>query len=344
MTITSRSKIRSRLIFALPFSYLFLTVSTLSATDVSSTSHVPARPSIITDALRARNPLYYFAVGSNLSRSKLENRAIDGTIIRVRGVEPAVVRGHRLSFDLKGFPPLEPGMGSLEPVEDDDDGRKDPSRWSADECHGALYLLDPDDFERVMESEGIVTSRHNATANNRRGGNNNNAYEEIVVEAGPYDGRPPVRAVSLRARGHAVSRRPLRPSARYMALLREGARELGLRDDYAAWLNEHPVQLVPRWLQRTAVRNLVFSFWIGRRASWLRPLSRAQRWLVFCAYVPSVGRSTNSAWSSLRQCASNLTMGMVMLPGACVGTFLLEHYKSSDTMSPFLRNFVSRYE
>jgi hypothetical protein len=49
--------------------------------------------------------LYYFGVGSNMLRSKIENRGINGTTINILHIEPAVVYGHRLAFNMRGFPP-----------------------------------------------------------------------------------------------------------------------------------------------------------------------------------------------------------------------------------------------
>jgi hypothetical protein len=55
--------------------------------------------------------IYYFGIGSNMLRSKLENRGINGTTIELMEMEPAYVPNYRLAFNMKGFPPLEPGMG-----------------------------------------------------------------------------------------------------------------------------------------------------------------------------------------------------------------------------------------
>ena len=74
------------------------------------------RPDLVLDALEHDKPLYYFGVGSNLSRKKLEGRSICGKKIHVLSMEPCIIPNHRLAFNTRGFPPLEPAMGSLEPL------------------------------------------------------------------------------------------------------------------------------------------------------------------------------------------------------------------------------------
>ena len=54
----------------------------------------------------------YFAFGSNLLRSKMDGRGKTGVIDRV----PATVHDHRLAFNMRMFPPLEPAMASIEPA------------------------------------------------------------------------------------------------------------------------------------------------------------------------------------------------------------------------------------
>eukprot|EP00977_Amphora_coffeiformis_P001261 scaffold261_cov170-Amphora_coffeaeformis.AAC.9 len=130
------------------------------------------RPEYILNALSRGENLHYFGLGSNMLRSTVENRSSNGKI-HVISMEPAIVPNHWLAFNMPGFLPLEPGMGSLEPL----GGGKKRSRpllaYKKPECHGARILLDPENYERVMQSEGVS---HNST----RGG-----YEEIVVNAYP---------------------------------------------------------------------------------------------------------------------------------------------------------------
>ena len=85
-------------------------------------------------------------------------------------MKPAVVPGHRLAFNMRGFVPLEPGMGSLEPV---NATSKPLLAYEEPECHGALIKLKPDMYERVMRSEGVGNPNQTSPQ----------GYEEIVVTA-----------------------------------------------------------------------------------------------------------------------------------------------------------------
>jgi len=83
-------------------------------------------------------------------------------------MEPCVIPHHRLAFNMRAFPPLEPAMGSLEPLpsfynKDDSSEKVDKNRRSVsrplkpyerEECHGALIKLSAEDYERVYKSEG----------------------------------------------------------------------------------------------------------------------------------------------------------------------------------------------
>jgi hypothetical protein len=55
--------------------------------------------------------IYYFGIGSNMLRSKVESRGVNGTKIELLDMEPAYDKNYRLAFNMKGFPPLELGMG-----------------------------------------------------------------------------------------------------------------------------------------------------------------------------------------------------------------------------------------
>jgi len=48
---------------------------------------VPDRPQLVQDAMTNKRPIYYFGVGSNLSREKVENRGINGTKIHCQSFQ-----------------------------------------------------------------------------------------------------------------------------------------------------------------------------------------------------------------------------------------------------------------
>jgi len=158
----------------------------------------------------------YFAIGSNMATSVLTGR---------RGITPvapsraAVARDHALTFDVPGFSMLEPAFAAIEPRE-------------YSECHGVLYTLTPLDFIKLLASEGVPF-----------------AYRALPVTVECYDGRrveamslaagPSVTTLSRRS-GDSRSGRKVedpRPSQRYLALLREGAKEAGLAESWTRYLD-----------------------------------------------------------------------------------------------------------
>ena len=93
-----------------------LTCSAVSRKDI------PQRPRLVQDALDNNKSVYYFGLGSNMSREKLEGRSPDGQLIKIQRMEPAVVvlRIDRLgdfAFDLEA---------DEERLEERRSGRPDP--------------------------------------------------------------------------------------------------------------------------------------------------------------------------------------------------------------------------
>jgi hypothetical protein len=169
----------------------------------------------------------YFAIGSNMQREVLTGRR---GITPVAPARPAVAPDHALTFDVPGFSVLEPAFAAIEPRE-------------TSECHGVLYTLSPSDWLRLLASEGVPF-----------------AYRPLPLTVECYDGRR-VQAVSFAvgtgvSTANALFRIPARsaaarngdevgqkqqekprPSQRYLALLRDGAREAGLAETWIAYLD-----------------------------------------------------------------------------------------------------------
>lgn len=260
----------------------------------------PERPQLVTEALEKGRSIYYFGLGSNMSRKKIENRGINGTKIEIKTMEAAVVPNYRLAFNLKGFPPIEPGMGSLEPV---NSGAKALLTYERGECHGALIQLTAVNYEKVMRSEGVGHGRSDQD------------YEEIVVDAYPYGrSKKPVKAVALRARDHVRLNYDPCPSARYMSILKEGAKELGLRPCYQEFLERHPVQALTRWQRKEAIFNILFMISLSSLLKW-RGLTQLQNRLLFLFY------SSESSWK-LKKIGSVTMTTLILLPGAVMGITL----------------------
>ena len=292
---------------------------------------VVERPALIQEALNKNKHdetvvLYYFGLGSNMLRSKLENRSVNGSKIEILSMEPAVVLNHRLSFNLRGFLPLEPGMGSLEPVVDS--SSQPLHAYGQPECHGALITLTVENYEKVMRSEGV----------GHVNGSNPGGYEEVVVTAIPYDRRKqPVQAITLRARPHVRLQQDPCPSERYMTLLKQGAAELQLQPDYQHFLSTDPVQQNPVWLKRIAVNNLIFTSTLSFRLKW-RGWSRIQSWCLFQAYVPSTA-------PLVRRMVSDVLMAVLLLPGAVFGClYRLFLTATKRELSPMIQRFVGLIE
>ena len=249
-------------------------------------SAAPTRPSMLTSAAPG-DVVHYFGIGSNMLRSKIVSRGVNGSSIEVLEMRPALVRGHRLAFNMRGFPPLEPGMGGIE-------------ESPAEECHGALCTMTAENYEKLWQSEG--------------GAMPNPGYEEIVVEAEGYGLPQRVRAVALRARPHVRLRRDADPSQRYMRMLVDGAKELGLSSSYVAKLEAITTQRATGVLRMLAVQHLFFATLLFRPR--LRWAGRAISAMLWVAYVPS------SHPTALRRYAGNACLSLLLLPTAFLGTLV----------------------
>ena len=283
-----------------------------------------SRPPYVREALADGRNLYYFGLGSNMLRSKLENRGLNGTKIDLLSFGPAIVPGYRLAFNMRGFlPPLEPGMGTLEPC----DAPSQPLRsYHEEECHGALVLLTPENYEKVMKSEGISDDVTKTPV-----------YEEVIVDAYPYTSpNVPVKAIALRARHPSRMKKDLVPSKRYMDILTEGAAELNLKPSYQHFLSEHPTEQTPPWLRRLAIHNMIFMFNLSRQLG-TRAFSRLQSRLLYLIYVAEQGGT--------QKFLSNLMAGTFLFPGACLGLIVRTYYKVAQIEMPiFMSRFIQSIE
>jgi 2-hydroxychromene-2-carboxylate isomerase/cation transport regulator ChaC len=143
-------------------------------------------------------PRWYFAYGSNMSPAIFTQR---------RGLRPLAARtgcldGYRLCFDIP-IGPGERGVANLCPA-------PGARTW------GVLYLLTPEDADRLDGTEGV----------------DRGVYRRLSVTIS-VDGGESVPAFAY----ESASGRPGRkPSARYLGLLLDGARAHGLPRDYIRYL------------------------------------------------------------------------------------------------------------
>lgn len=270
------------------------------------------RPELVRNALENNEPIYYFGLGSNMSRKKLENRGINGTKIEAISFDPAVVPNYRLAFNMRGFPPLEPGMGSLEPC---NSNCKPLLKYKSNECHGALVKLSAENYEKVMASEGVSNDQPNP------------GYEEIIVDAYKYGDNTPVKAIALRARPHVRLSFDPSPSERYMNILKEGAKELNLEQSYQEFLQEHPIQVVPRWRKKYVVYNLLFNRLCGRRFTFI------QSRLLFLFYASPVE-------CSMKRMFCEFISNMILLPGSLMGFLYCSIAKGFGKEPPLLDRMI----
>ncbi|KAL9182820.1 hypothetical protein ACHAXT_004099 [Thalassiosira profunda] len=329
-------------------------------------SPVSGRPQLVEDASRkhrqhqdgesAATPptLYYFGVGSNMLKSKIVGRGINGTKIEVASMRPAFVRDHRLAFNMKGFAPLEPGMGSIEPITgESDSGALLSYRNENDgcyECHGALVELTVDNYNKVMASEGVGIDRSTIGSgfSDRK---EDTGYEEVAVSAIPYGNgkhkeaqQQPIQAIALRAKPGSRLKKDPCPSRRYMSILRDGAAELQLKPCYQDFLQQHPTQYNPRWLQRIAIYNMMGSFPLFSQVPRLSFLRSLQTSLLWAVYVPTAsgGNGKPSLLQTSRQFGSHVASAMCMAPLALAGAAYKHLWTRlpGKEMSPMLLRFV----
>lgn len=149
----------------------------------------------------------YFGFGANVDQQLMQRR-IGGTPL---SAEPAMAKGYRLAFTALGFGP-EPGFASIERSK-----MGDPS-----EIHGVLYTLDAAQMARLCATEAVPLS-----------------YSVISFRCTTYDGQA-VGACALQANGPGLlveaALGTIRPSERYLGVIRAGAKASGLADSWLQYL------------------------------------------------------------------------------------------------------------
>jgi len=146
-------------------------------------------------------PVWYFGYGSNMHHGIFHER---------RRMQPLDTRwgwleGYRLRFNI----PIGPGERAVANLEADPAGRT---------C-GVLYLLTPEDCERLDLTEGVHLG----------------IYRRLAVDVTGHDGE---RVVAFTYRS-TLTREGRKPSARYLGLLVDGARTHGLPPEYVEFLAAH---------------------------------------------------------------------------------------------------------
>jgi len=238
----------------------------------------------------------YFAFGSNLLRSKMEDRLqLTHAIIERM---PALVTDHRLAFNMRMFPPLEPSMASIEPQK-------------GEVCEGVLYTLTREGYEALWKSEGGSMERP--------------GYEEIVVSVrrqlrdsqgdASYE---TVQAITLRAAPWMRLQYDVPPSARYRNLIVDGAKEVNLSNDYIARLIEMPVSAPSAALTAIAKAHAIVALLLFRLK-----LRKALTPLRAACYALQRGKSPQDGQASrLLNLGAELITGAILLPTAALGAVI----------------------
>ena len=291
-----------------------------------------SRPPYITKALETNDVVHYLGVGSNLLKEKLTNRGLNGTTIHFNSFKAATANNHRLAFNMRGFLPLEPAMGGIEPCE-------------GAILQGSLVELPVQEYQKIWLSEG--------------GGQPKPGYEEYLVEVIPNDGGKSVTAIALRAAPHCRLAMDASPSQRYMDIIIRGARELGLDNQYIDSLLSVPTAHVHPCLRFVASKHYIFAGQMFRwKLRFITMFVSRLMWYVYYAdrrgqsetfmkkqenmdhvtMTSSTGRvsflSMLDVMVSLRLAVSQLAMTCILLPFAIIGMVMEMTYKALGRAPP----------
>lgn len=172
-------------------------------------------PETVTGVEDREATVWVFAYGSNMNRDVLSGRRM----IKPAESVPAKLPGYRLSFNQPGLPYREPGFATVEPAPA---GHEQP-------VHGVAHRMTNTEWNYYKESEGAA-------------GQSDQGYGIISVQLLAYDGRV-LQAYTLQTQPKTIARlrgKDALPSKRYLNLLRKGAKEFALEQDYQDYL--HGVQ------------------------------------------------------------------------------------------------------
>jgi hypothetical protein len=148
--------------------------------------------------------VWYFAYGSNMQPATFAGRR---GIVAARALA-ARLAGWQLVFDKTPLLPMGQGMANVVAT-------------PGAEVLGVAYAITADDLAHVDLTEGVLIEN----------------YRRVAVQVAPLGGRVPFEAWTLTSDRRTAG---LLPSARYLALLVDGAVHHGLPAEYVAWLRACP--------------------------------------------------------------------------------------------------------
>ncbi|KAH1497227.1 hypothetical protein LV164_001330 [Aspergillus fumigatus] len=191
--------------------------------------------------------IWYFAYGSNLRLSVLENRGI-----KALDIKAVIVPSHYLTFDIFGIPYAEPSFASVAPFAPEKKTTlrlgDSPASRDVPPVQGLAYLLNPRDYRQLVISEG--------------GGV---AYDEVEVHASilDKDGKPdPGATLIARTLQAKYPWRPNgAPSARYLGLISTGCKQNEPLTAYSDYIDSLPAYEPPTSLHAKVGGLLFLMFW-----------------------------------------------------------------------------------
>ena len=158
----------------------------------------------------------YFAFGSNMASS---------TMINLRNIHPiaataAILKDHRLAFNVPGTPFIEPSWASVE-------------EETGSTVHGVLYKLTENDFAKVCQSEGVPFAYRLHRCNVI-------PYIGNGQDAGSQTSSKGIETVSaftlIAGRKQWRQSKDTPPSQAYLNVLKRGAKEFLLDESYVKYL------------------------------------------------------------------------------------------------------------
>jgi len=145
------------------------------------------------------------------------------------------VPGWRLTYDLKGFPFVEPSFADIEPIAD---GDRTP------EVQGVCHQITEAEWDGIVATEG-------------GGGVIEHGYHPVTVNAIPLRGdQTPIQSISLSVGPSPVLKLNGQlhlPSKRYVDLIAEGAKHYQLDPEYIDWIETHDVYCREEHLRNSLV-------------------------------------------------------------------------------------------
>ncbi|KAJ1876667.1 hypothetical protein H4R99_007919 [Coemansia sp. RSA 1722] len=172
-----------------------------------------------------KDMVWYLGYGSNMSSEVLSGRR---QVFPVKSL-PVVVPGYQLTFDMAGIPYVEPGFGTIMPV--------DRSNETADKANGQSQLLlqsrktDCQAGSPLHCIAHLITKKEFAHIINTEGGSGNPdfGYQVLEVACKTYDGQS-LKGMTLIDYETKVS--CYHPSQRYRNIILNGAEEHNLAPEY----------------------------------------------------------------------------------------------------------------